>query len=57
MARLHVLFDPNDKVMNNPEIEKALGIKSAVLTVPQEVRSVDIYNLAKKLAEMLLETL
>ena len=57
MARLHVLFDPNDKVLNNPEIEKALGIKSAVLTVPEEVRSVDIYNLAKKLAEMLLETL
>jgi len=57
MARLHVVFDPDNKVLNNPQIEKQLGVKSAVLTIPDDVRSVDIYNLAKKLAELLLETL
>jgi hypothetical protein len=44
-------------VLNNPAIEEQLGIKSAMLSIPEDVRSVDIYNLARRLAELLLEQL
>lgn len=57
MATLHVVYDPNDKIVMDPEAAKRYGHKVATLSVPDDVRSVDIYNLAKRLAEMLLETL
>jgi hypothetical protein len=57
MPKLHVIYDPQDKVVSMPEAEQRFGFKVAVLTVPEDIRSVDIYHLARRLAEMLLETL
>ena len=57
MAKLHVIFDPQDKVVSMPEAEKHFGFKVAVLSVPDDVKSIDIYNLARRLAELLLEQL
>lgn len=57
MAKLHVIFDPNDKVMMMPDANAAFGFKFAVLDIPKDVKSVDIYNLARRLAELLLEQL
>lgn len=57
MGTLHVVYDPHDKIVMDPEAAKRYGHKAAALTVPDDVRSVDIYHLAKRLAEMLLETL
>lgn len=40
-----------------PMAEAQFGFKVAVLSVPDDIKSVDIYNLARRLAELLLEQL
>jgi hypothetical protein len=57
MPKIHVLYDPQDKVVTMPEAEKMFGFKVAVLSVPDDLTSIDIYHLAKRLAELLLEQL
>lgn len=57
MPKLHVIYDPQDKVVAMPAAQEQFGFKVAVLSVPEDIKSVDIYNLAKRLAELLLETL
>ena len=57
MASIHVLYDPNDRIVQDPERDKHIGLKVARLPVPDELENVDIYNVAKKLAELLLEQL
>jgi hypothetical protein len=57
MPKLHVLYDPNDRVQHSPEALKHFEIKVATLSTPKDLGSVDIYNLARRLAELLLEQL
>ena len=57
MPTLHIVYDPQDKIVMEPQAAKRFGHKVATLSVPENIRSVDIYNLAKRLAELLLETL
>ena len=57
MAKLHVIFDPQDKIVTIPEAAHQFGFKTAQLSVPEDIKSVDIYNLARKLAELLVEQL
>ena len=57
MAKLHVIFDPQDKIVTIPEAESKFGFKTAQLSIPDDVKSVDIYNLARRLAELLVEQL
>lgn len=56
MPKLHVIYDPKDAISALPgDLQKNLGIKVAILSIPEDVKSVDIYNLARRLAELLLE--
>jgi hypothetical protein len=57
MPKLHVIYDPQDKVVTIPEAEYKFGFKTAQLSVPADLKSVDIYNLARRLAELLVEQL
>lgn len=57
MPKLHVIYDPQDKVTHRPEAEKMFGFKVAQLSVPDDLSTVDIYNLARRLAELLVEQL
>ena len=57
MPKLHVVYDPKDLIVMDPQAAKQFGHKVAVLDVPEDLRSVDIYNLARRLAELLLEQL
>ena len=57
MPKLHVIFDPNDNIILPPDAQKQFGHKVAVLSIPEDIKSVDIYNLARRLAELLLEQL
>jgi hypothetical protein len=57
MPKLHVIYDPQDMIIGNPAAEKQFGCKVAVLSVPEDIKSVDIYNLARRLAELLVEQL
>jgi hypothetical protein len=57
MPTLHVVYDPEDRIVMDPEAAKRFGHKVAALSVPKDLRSVDIYNLARRLSELLLETL
>ena len=57
MPKVHVIYDPQDKVVTPVDMQNAFGFKVAMLSVPADIKSIDIYHLAKRLAEMLLETL
>ncbi len=56
MPKLHVIFDPKDSISAMPgELQNQLGIKVAILSIPADLEGIDIYHLAKRLAELLLE--
>lgn len=58
MPSLHIIFDPNDKIMPIPDAHaKAMGFEACKMPIPANLGSVDIYNVAKKLAELMLEQL
>ena len=54
MALLHILYDARELVVLAPEMKSA-GIRHAVLPVPDKLEGRDIYEVARKLAELLLE--
>ena len=57
MPSLHVIYDPDDKIVTPPDAEKQFGFRSSKMPIPKDLSSVDIYNVAKKLAELMLEQL
>jgi hypothetical protein len=57
MPKLHIVYDPQDRIAMDPAAAKTYGHKVAVLDVPDDLTSIDIYHLAKRLAELLLEQL
>jgi hypothetical protein len=58
MPKLHVLYDPEDKIVTPTEPMARLGgYKFAVLSIRPDLENTDIYNLARKLTEMLMEQL
>lgn len=57
MAKLHVVYDPKDNIMMDPEAAKRFGHKVAMLSIPDDLEYVDVYHLARRLAELLLEQL
>ncbi len=57
MPKIHVIYDPTDKLEVRHEPIEMLKLKVAVLSVNEDLENVDIYNLASKLAGMLLEQL
>ncbi len=57
MPKIHVIYDPKDNIIMDPNAEKVFGHKVAMLSVPADLESIDIYHLAKRLAELLLEQL
>lgn len=57
MPKLHVVYDPKDSIAMDPHAMQVYGHKVAVLSVPEDLESIDIYHLAKRLAELLLEQL
>lgn len=58
MAQLLIVFDPNDRISLMPvEQRKHLEVKEAILPIPEGLENSDIYTLARKLAELLLEQL
>jgi hypothetical protein len=57
MPKLHVIYDPTDKLEVRSEPIASCKLKVATLSVPDDLGSVDIYNLATRLAGLLLEQL
>jgi hypothetical protein len=55
MATIHVMFDPQNHTFADLETFERRGGKSARLSIPNDLGGVDIYNVARKLAELLLE--
>jgi hypothetical protein len=55
MPALHVIYDPTDRLQVHHETKDGCKLKVAALSVPANLDDVDIYNLAKRLAELLLE--
>ncbi len=58
MAQLLIVYDPNDRISLMPtDQRKHLDVKEAILPVAEDLENSDIYTLARKLAELLLEQL
>jgi hypothetical protein len=58
MAVLHIIFAPTNKL--EPTIPGelfAMGMRQATLPIPDDLEGQDIYAVARKLAELLLEQL
>jgi hypothetical protein len=57
MAKLVILYDEENRLHFNSEQLTHLNIKEATLSISDNLENEDIYTLARKLAEMLLEQL
>lgn len=60
MARLHIIYDPDDRIITQPvdqDMYSKFDIKTATLSIKDDLHSHDIYSLARRLSEMLLEQL
>ena len=58
MPKLIVIYDPIDRIQGpNTDWARDMGIKDASLSLPEGLENKDIYSLARKLAELLLEQL
>ena len=58
MPKLMIIFDPLDRVSGfRPEDRERIGVKEATLSIPDDLDGNDIYAIARKLAELLLEQL
>ena len=59
MPKLMVIYDPTDKlgIRIDAEYKRLSGIKEAALSIKGNMEDRDIYTLARKLAELLLEQL
>ncbi len=57
MSQLYIIYDPTNTLILTSDIVKALGLKEAMLSIPNDLENNDIYTIAKKLAELLLEQL
>jgi hypothetical protein len=57
MAKLVILYDEENRLHFNSEQLTHLNIKEASLSISDNLENEDIYTLARKLAEMLLEQL
>lgn len=57
MARLHVIYDPNNKVNTNSEMAAKLGFKVAILDINPDIAldSANFRTTAEQLVEILLE--
>lgn len=55
MARIHIIWDPDDRIASRPEMEKAAGIRTAILSIHPTLAYAEITQIAQKLTEMLLE--
>ena len=57
MARLLIVYDPDERIhVASPDYKRG-KLKEALLDIHDDIESTDIYNIARKLAEMLLEQL
>jgi hypothetical protein len=57
MATLHIVYDPRDQIRHDNQMNKQFGIKVAVLSIHEDLDNSDRTEIAKQLAEMLLEQL
>jgi hypothetical protein len=57
MAKLVILYDKRGRINFNPEDLINYECKQAILSLADDLENKDIYDIARKLAEMLLEQL
>jgi hypothetical protein len=57
MASIHIIYDPHDRVESNQEMEKALGLKVAKLSISEDLTPNEIKTYGNSLANMLMEQL
>lgn len=58
MATLHVVWDPSERIQGlTPGLKSATDARAAHIHVADDLDKLDIYELSRKLAELLLEQL
>ena len=57
MPKLHIIYDPTDKLITTSEFNEKLKLKVAVLSVADDRPPEDIDSIAMQLASLLLQSL
>jgi hypothetical protein len=57
MARLHIIYDPTDRLQTQPDMENRLKLKAASLSIsaPEDLTDEEIHDIVVRLAVLLLE--
>lgn len=55
MARLHIIYDPTDRLQTQPDIENQLRLRTATLSISAELTNPEIEDVVAQLATLLLE--
>ena len=55
MARLHIIYDPTDRLQTQPDIENQLRLRTATLSISAELTNPEIEGVVAQLATLLLE--
>ena len=54
MPKLHVIYDPGDRLSHDADMNKSIGLKVAIMSVSDTASDEDLKELTKKLAHELL---
>jgi hypothetical protein len=57
MATLHIVYDPTDKLQPATTDLNPLGLKFAAMPLRDDLSGQDIYAIARRVSELLLEQL
>ena len=57
MPKLHIIYDPTDKLITTSEFNEKLKLKVSVLSVADDLPPEDIDSVAMQLASLLLQSL
>lgn len=55
MPRLHIIYDPTDKLQTQPELENRFKLKTATLSISEELSNDEIADYVAELGTLLLE--
>ena len=55
MTTLHIIYDPRDRIKHDPEMNKAAGIKVAIMSISDELTNDEIEDYVSELGTLLLE--
>jgi hypothetical protein len=57
MPKLHIVYDPEDKIVSSPEMEKRTRIKVAIMSVPENASKDEMQDIGTSLIRLFIAKL